>query len=165
MRATIPALLLLAASSGTFAQTSATHTVTVLVPEENSITVTGGDIALNLSPPLDGSPITATSDACDLVWRTNSGRPLNIYVQSDLVAPRYRLTVVGQNLVEIASDRGNSWPGTLEPPALLAGGASTLFVRRIRRVCAMCDLLYTATASLGDGFGTDVHTVTYTLTR
>jgi len=137
--------------------------VTVVVLEQNDIYVTGGDITLTVIPASDGSPTSVSNSGCDLYWITNSNRPKKITVQTNLASPRYRLTVEGQNVEELAADPKSGKAGTPAGVVVLAGLTPRLFIDQIKRVFARCDLFYTATASTADLPGSETHTVTYTL--
>jgi hypothetical protein len=136
------------------------HTVTVVVPERHGILVTGGDITLTITPKLDGSdPDPVIDNGCDLIWFSNRNNNKRITVQSDIVAPAYTLTVEASNI------SGTGAPGTAEPVVTLVGGTAWDLITGVRRCLAQCDLIYTASATAADPPGTEVHTVTYTLTN
>jgi hypothetical protein len=158
----IAAIVAAAVSS---AQETASHTVTVLVLEQNDIRVVGGDITISVIPPPTGS-VTVTNDSCDLYWATNSNRMKKITVQTDLATPRYHLTVDPGNITEIVGNPKNGKPGqrASAQPVVLAGLAPIDFIDKIQRIYATCDLVYAATVSAGDGLGSETHTITYTLT-
>jgi len=162
LAATIAATL---AASVASTQEIGSHLVTVVVLEQNDILVVGGDIALFAVPPITGT-VTVTNDACDLYWATNSNRFKKITVQTDLAAPRYQLTVDPRNITELGPNPKNGNPGqpANAAPVVLAGAAPIDFIDRIKRVYAMCDLVYAATINATDPPGTDTHTVTYTIT-
>jgi hypothetical protein len=147
-------LLLAFVASEAAAGSTDSHTVTVTVNAINEIGITGGNITLTLSSATPGQdPDDATDDTtCDLAWTTNeSGK--KITVETNLASPKFTLKVVAQNVTG----------GTAAAEVTLSDTA-TDFVTGIATTTGSCDLAYTASATAGEGTGSDVHTVTYTLT-
>lgn len=119
-----------------------------------SMSLSGGNINLTFSAPTAGSDLDDVVDntSCDLVWNRPSGPgTYRITVQSTLDSPRAQLTVRALNV-----DRGTS-----SGQVILRNFAINL-VTNILVGDGGCDLEFTASVSLTDGIGTDVHTVTYT---
>ncbi|MGQ9729933.1 MAG: hypothetical protein ACUVX8_01545 [Candidatus Zipacnadales bacterium] len=136
-------------------QDSDSHIVTVTVLERNSILVLGGDITLFVNPL---NPTPTIDESCDLMWFCNGPGNRKITVRSDLVNPRYELTVEAINL------RGNGRnPGISAGVVPLRDGVDRDFITQIRSSLGSADLRYAASATWAAGIGTDIHVVTYTL--
>jgi hypothetical protein len=152
-------LALLFVGSTAFAQdASDSHSVTVQVAEINTLEVIGGDLVLTLDT-LDANDPSRFEPAVDtsasLAWSTNA-QDRKITVESDLVDPRYALTVRAFDVT------GNGAAvGTAQLDA--AAGAQDL-ITGIAAESATCSLEYEANALVADGIGSETHTVTYTLT-
>jgi hypothetical protein len=130
------------------------HTVTVTVSAINEVGITGGNITLTINTATPGQdPDDATDNTtCDLSWTTNESTK-KITVETDLASPKFELKVVAQNVTG----------GTAASEVTLSTTAAD-FVTGISTTTGTCDLAYTASADASDGTGSDVHTVTYTLT-
>jgi len=145
----IPILIALAliASSGGVAFGS-------FIPMVTDLTLSGGNITLTFSVPAPGSdPADATdTTTCDLSWNNDQGTS-KITVTTNVASPTATLKVLAGNVVN----------GT-------AAGTITVsttgqdFVTGVTNGSGSCDLEYTATATAGDSAGSDVHTVTFTVT-
>ncbi len=136
-----------------FAQTD-NHSVTVTVGVINEAAITGGALILTINTATAGSDPDDATDAttCDLNWTTNDvGK--KITVATNIAAPAFALKVLAQNVSG----------GTAAAEVTLSTTA-TDFVTGIATTIGTCDLGYTASATAADGSGSDVHTVTYTLT-
>ena len=147
-------LLLAFAASEAAAGSTDSHTVTVTVTAINEIGITGGNITLTISSATPGQdPDDATDNTtCDLDWTTNETAK-KITVETNLASPTFTLKVVAENVTG----------GTAASEVTLSDTA-TDFVTGIATTTGGCDLAYTASATAEDGTGSDVHTVTYTLT-
>lgn len=153
-------LPILAFASAAFAQDpSDSHQVTVNVKELAALEHIGGDLTLTLDTldALDASKFVAVSDSStQLAWSTN-GKDRKVTVSSDVASPRFGLTVEAASL----SGGGSAAPAPVVLDAAL--GAQDL-ITGISAESAGCNLTYTASADVADGVGSEVHTVTYTLT-
>ena len=146
-------LAVLLAGTSALAQ-SDNHTVTVTIPAINEVAITGGNLTLTFTAPTPGSDPDDVSDAttCDLDWSTNQASQ-KITVVSNIASPVATLTVTA----------GNVTGGT-------SAGAVTLnttagdFVTGVSTGTGGCDLQYNASCSASDAAGSEVHTVTYTIT-
>ena len=146
-------LALLVMSTTAMAQ-SDNHTVTVTIPSINVVEVTGGNLTLTFVVPSPGDDPADVSDGttCDLEWSTNTASQ-KITVVSNIASPVATLTVTA----------GSVSGGT-------SGGAITLnttagdFVTAVSTGTGNCDLQYSASCVAGDAAGSEVHTVTYTIT-
>ncbi len=132
----------------------AEHTVTVTVEAINEAAITGGDFELTINTATAGQePDDAVDNTtCDLDWTTNEATK-KITVETDLAAPTFSLKVLAQNVTG----------GTAAAEVTLST-TPTNFVTGVDKTVGGCDLQYTASATAAQGTGSDVHTVTYTLT-
>jgi hypothetical protein len=130
------------------------HTVTVQVQAINEAAISGGNITLTINTASAGSePDDAVDNTtCDLAWTTNQATK-KITAETDLAAPTFALKVLAQNVTG----------GTAAAEVTLSTTA-TDFVTGVATTTGGCDLQYTASATAAQGTGSDVHTVTYTLT-
>jgi len=147
--AVLAAVLALPASAGQ----SASHTVTVRVNAISELTLTGGDTTLTLSTATAGrQPDPATNTDCTLAWTANPTN-IRITVATNLVSPTFTLNVVAQSVT-----------GGIAAPEVTLGNTAADLVTGVSRTTGSCTLRYTASATAVQGTGSDVHTVTYTLT-
>ena len=130
------------------------HTVTVQVNAVNELAISGGNITLTINSATAGSDLDDATDntTCDLAWTTNQASR-KITVVSDQGSPTFTLKVVAQNVTG----------GTAASEVTLSTTA-TDFVTAVSQASGSCDLAYTASATAAQGTGSDVHTVTYTVT-
>ena len=146
-------ILALAASSA-WAATTDNHTVTVTIPAIDEVAITGGNLTLTFVVPAAGSDPADVSDVatCDLAWSTNTASQ-KITVATNIASPVATLKVTA----------GSVTGGT-------SGGQITLsttavdFVTGVALGSGGCDLEYVASATSADAAGSEVHTVTFTLT-
>jgi hypothetical protein len=136
-------------------QSSANQTVTVQVAAINEIAVTGGNITLTINTATAGSEPDAASDnsSCDLLWTTTEASK-KITVATDQASPTFDLMVKPKF---VTGGTGVSGEVTLTTSA-------QDFVTDVATTTGSCDLQYNAVATASDGTGSEVHTVTYTLT-
>ena len=133
---------------------TANHTVTATVSAINEVAIVGGNLTLTINTATAGSnPDDATDNTtCDLNWTTNEvGK--KITVATNLVSPTFTLAVVAQNVT-----------GGTAAPSVTLSTTATDFVTGIATTTGTSDLSYTASATAAQGTGSDVHTVTYTIT-
>lgn len=130
------------------------HSVTVQVSAINELAIGGGNITLTINSATAGSdPDDATDNStCDLAWTTNEATK-KITVETDQAAPTFELRVVAENVVG----------GTACAEVTLSTSAAD-FVTNVSTTTGSCDLAYTASATAGQGTGSDVHAVLYTVT-
>ena len=130
------------------------HTVTVQVSAINELAIIGGNLTLTINSATAGSdPDDATdSTTCDLLWTTNQASK-KITVATSLASPNFTLKVVAQNVSG----------GSAASEVTLSTTAQDL-VTAIATTIGDCDLAYTVSATAADGTGSDIHTVTYTIT-
>jgi len=136
------------------AGSTANHTVTVTVNSINEVAIVGGNLTLTISTATAGSnPNNATnSTTCDLNWTTNdTGK--KITVVTNLAVQKFTLKVVAANVSG----------GTAAAQVTITDTPAD-FVTAVATTLGTCDLSYTAIATAAQGTGSDVHTVTYTLT-
>lgn len=130
------------------------HLVTVQVNAINEVAIAGGSITLTINSTAAGQePDDAVDNTtCDLAWTTNESSK-KITVATDNGAQNFTLKVLAQNVTG----------GTAAAEVTLSTTAED-FVTGIATTTGGCDLRYTASATAAQGTGSDVHTVTYTLT-
>ena len=149
------AVIALAALAGVARGASTdSHTVTVQVNAVNEIAISGGNLTLTISTATAGSDLDDATDntTCDLAWTTNQASR-KITAATDLGAPTFTLKVVAQSVTG----------GTAASEVTLSTTAAD-FVTGVSQASGSCDLAYTASATAAQGTGSDVHTVTYTVT-
>lgn len=136
-----------------FAADTGSHTVTVTVSAINEVAISGGNVALAIDSG-DTSGPAAASDAttADLLWSTNESNK-KITVATNLAAIDFPLTVEATNVTG----------GTSGGPVTLSTTAQDL-VTGISLTAGTADLSYAASATAAAGTGSNVHTVTYTIT-
>jgi len=129
------------------------HTVTVTVNAINEIDVSG-TLGLTIDSATAGSEPNGAVDntACDLLWTTNQNSK-KITVATNLASPNFTLKVVAQNV-----------SGGTAASEVALGTTAADFVTGIAETVGSSDIQYTASATAAQGTGSDVHTVTYTLT-
>ena len=156
LRCLLAAAMIAATGGSAFAADTANHTVTVVIPLINEITVDGGNLVLTYVAPIAGSNFSAVSDntTCDLSWSTNTAAQ-KIIVETNLAAPTADLKVTAQNVTG----------GTPCSQVTLSTTAADL-VTGIVVGTGGCDLSYITEDNLSAGTtaGSDVHTVIYTIT-
>lgn len=147
--------LVLAVGILAMASNTDNHTVTVQVQAINEIAIAGGNLVLTINTATAGQePDDAVDNTtCDLDWTTNEATK-KITVETDLAAPTFTLKVLAQNVTG----------GTAASEVTLSTTGANNFVTAIGTTIGGCDLQYTASATAAQGTGSDVHTVTYTLT-
>ena len=130
------------------------HQVTVQVQAINEVSVSGGNVTLTISTATAGSdPDDASyNSTCDLLWTTNEASK-KITVVTSLASQNFTLKVLAQNVT------GGSAAGQVT-----LSTTPSDFVTGVATTTGSCDLQYTATATAANGTGSDVHTVTYTIT-
>ena len=147
--ATLAAVLASAAPAGQ----SASHTVTVQVNAITELTLTGGDVTLTTATATAGQePDPAANTDCALAW-TATPADMRITVATSLASPMFTLKVLAQNVTG----------GSAAPEVTLSNAAAD-FITGAGKTTGGCALRYTAAATAAQGTGSDVHTVTYTLT-
>lgn len=133
---------------------SDSHTVTVTVSAINELLIIGGNVTLTINTATAGSePDDAVdSTTADVVWTTNAENK-KITIESNLAAPNFTLKAVAQGVSG----------GTAAPEVTVTDTAAD-FVTGIAKTIGVCDIQYTAQATAAQGTGSDVHTITFTLT-
>ncbi|PKL46566.1 MAG: hypothetical protein CVV37_08490 [Nitrospira bacterium HGW-Nitrospira-1] len=137
------------------------HIVTVTVSAINELAITGGNITLTINTATAGSEPNSASDAttCDLLWTTN-GINRKITVESDLTPIKFTLNVEATGV----SGVGTAVPGGATFNTAYTANTPVDFITGISLTVGTCNLSYTASATAAQGTGSDVHTVTYTIT-
>jgi hypothetical protein len=140
-------------TGGALAATSANHTVTVVIPTINELTLSGGNITLTFAVPAAGAdPADVTDTTCGLSWSTNQASQ-KITAASSIATPNAALVVVA-----------SSASGGTAASAVTLGTTAADFVTGITTGNGSCSVDYTASATSDDTAGSEVHTVTYTIT-
>lgn len=136
-------------------QNSVNHTVTVQVAAINEIAITGGNITLTINTATAGSEPDEKVDnsTCDLLWTTTETSK-KITVATDQVSPTFDLRVKPKFVT--------GGTGILGEVSLTTSAQD--FVTDVATTTGSCDIQYKAVATASDGTGSEVHTVTYTLT-
>ena len=147
-------LMSLAMAGMALAADTDNHQVTVQVVAINEVGITGGNITLTINSATAGSQPTDDVDntTCDLAWSTNQSSK-KITVQTSLGSPNFNLKVIAQSVT-----------GGTAGSEVTVGTSAQDFVSSISTTVGSCDLQYTASATLSDGTGSDIHTITYTMT-
>jgi hypothetical protein len=155
MLCSIFAILFCLLASASWAASTDSHQVTVIVSAISEIEVSGGNVTLTINSATAGSePDDAVDNTtCDLLWTTNESSK-KITVSTDLTTPNFTLKVAAQN---VSGGRAAS--------EVTLSTTAADFVTGIATTTGSCDLQYTASATVAHGTGTDTHaTVLYTLT-
>ena len=153
----IAACLVFGLTGASFAQS---HTVNVSLLAINVITVTGGDVDLQISTATPNQDPEAATDnsTCDVLWATNvSSR--SIYVQSDADPVDFVVTVEAQGIV--ASSGVPASVGVIDVQN--TGGASE-FISGVGKTYGKADLAYSASCDIDvDPTAAESFVVTYTI--
>jgi hypothetical protein len=147
-------LVSLFTASAAWAGSTDNHTVTVTVSAINEVSIAGGAVVITISsatPGADPDDVTDNTTA-DLDWTTNEASR-KITVQTDLVSPVYGLTTQAQGVT-----------GGVSAGVIAVSTSPQDFVTGISATTGSCDLSYTGSATAGDAPGSEVHTITYTIT-
>ena len=130
------------------------HSVTVQVLAINEVAISGGNITLTINSATAGSNPDDVVDnsTCDLAWTTNQ-LSKKVTVATSNGAPNFTLKVVAQNVV-----------GGVAAAEVTLSTIAADFVTGVAMTVGNCDLQYTASATAAQGPGSDMHTVTYTIT-
>jgi hypothetical protein len=147
-------LALTMAATVAMAATSANHTVTVTIPTINDVAITGGNLILTFAVPTPGSNPSDVSDltTSDLAWSSNTASQ-KITVATNVAVPVATLKVTA----------GSVTGGTSAGQVTLSTTAAD-FVTAIVLGNGGCALEYVASTTSAAAAGSQVHTVTYTIT-
>ncbi|MBU1676564.1 hypothetical protein KKA85_12390 [bacterium] len=150
----IAILVVVGGSLPAFSASSDNHTVTVVIPTINDVAITGGNLTLTFVVPTPGSNPADVSDltTCDLNWSNNEASQ-KITVATNVASPVATLKVTA----------GSVSGGTTGGQITLSTTAQD-FVTAVTTGNGSCDLEYVASATSGLTAGSEVHTVTYTIT-
>jgi hypothetical protein len=149
----LSALLLVCCAPALFGSGSDSHTVTVTVESINELAVSGGNITLTIDAATAGSEPDPVVDATTgLTWTTNElGK--KITAATSVGSPSFTLRV------EAIGVSGGTSTGVVTlsttPQDLVNGVSSTT---------GSCTSRYSASATAASGIGSDIHTITLTLT-
>lgn len=149
-------LVVLGIAGYTLAADNDSHTVTVTVSAINELAITGGNVTLTINSATAGSqPDDAVDNTtADLDWTTNqSSKKITIVSNLSLAAQNFTLLAVAQNVTG----------GTAASQVTVDDSADD-FVTGVATTLGGCDIQYTGQATVSDGTGSDVHTITFTLT-
>jgi hypothetical protein len=132
-----------------------THIITVQVSPITVLSVQGSAVVLtateaDVTPGVDA--ITVQDQNSRLLWGTNSGAR-KITAQTSLVSPLFQVHLMALNPTR----------GTPAPQMLLSTTPQDLLLD-IGRSRGSCVLHYTGTALASQGAGSDIHTITFTVT-
>lgn len=149
----LAALTVLFSASMVLAADSDGHTVTVNVSAINEVAITGGNVTLTINNATAGAePDDATDTSTSLDWTTNE-QSRKITVVSDNATPNFTLKVQATGVT------GGTGAGEIT-----VTDSAQDFVTGIAETTGSATLSYTASATASAGDGSDIHTVTYTIT-
>jgi hypothetical protein len=149
-------LLVLGIAGYTFAADNDSHTVTVTVSAINELAITGGNVTLTINSATAGSqPDDAVDNTtADLDWTTNqSSKKITIVSNLSPAAQNFTLLAVAQNVT-----------GGTAASQVTVDNTADDFVTGVATTVGGCDIQYTGQATASEGTGSDVHTITFTLT-
>jgi len=131
---------------------SSTHSVTIKVQKLNEMVVTRGNIPVYTTLSEKKSSAMENSPNCALKWMTDrSGKKITVTINR--ASTNCKLRVQAENCMGGIS--ANRVTLTVSDQDFITG----MSMRR-----GMCDLKYTANARVSVRTGTEIHTVTYTIT-
>jgi len=133
-----------------------------------SVEITGVDVSLTISTATAGQdPDPVTDVATGLRYYAAAG-PHKITVKTSLSSQNFTLTVKAINIVT-GGDGGASGGNDQGVVTLSTTPRDFDFIRDIKKgtsgVPHTCTLKYTASATVSQGTGSDVHTITYTIVK
>ncbi|MDX1440603.1 MAG: hypothetical protein R3284_11945, partial [Rubricoccaceae bacterium] len=123
------------------------------------LTIEPAAVSMQLVPGLPGDSLRASDSSSFLTWYDRRGGPQldKVSVGTVCINQRFALRATVLNVIN----------GTPMPTRSLQDGfpAQDLILNIAHRTDGSSTLRYDAAASASDGAGSDIHTVTYTLTR
>jgi hypothetical protein len=130
------------------------HTVTVTVSAINELAIAGGNVTLTIHTATAGSNPDPEVDntTADLAWTTNESSK-KITIVTNLASQKFTLKALAQIVT-----------GGTAASEVTVTDTPTNFVTGIATTTGGCDIRYTAQATAAQGTGSDVHTITFTLT-
>lgn len=156
LAARILPLLLFAATTAAWGQYgSAVNQVTVNVNAITQVRVIGGAINFNINDAIaiaGQNTMSMANTATQIQWATNSGAR-KVTARTSLGSQIFALRLLATSLTS----------GTAAPEQTLSTVDNDLLLN-IGRSLGTCTLQYTAVALASQGTGTDIHTITFTVT-
>lgn len=158
MPSAVRSLLILALAMSPAARAqygSVVNTVTVNVNPITQIGVIGGVVNFSITDAIvvaGQNVMTLTNSATQLQWATNSGSQ-KVTAQTSLGSPLFTLRLLASAPTQ----------GTAAPEVTLSTAPTDLLLN-IGRTLGSSVLQYTAEALASQGTGTDIHTITFTVT-
>jgi hypothetical protein len=152
----LAAFLILGVIGYALAADNDSHTVTVTVSAINELAITGGNVTLTINTATAGSEPSDAVDntTADLDWTTNvASKKITIVSNLASGSQDFTLKAVAQNVT-----------GGTAASEVTVNDSAADFVTGISTTTGGCDIQYTGQALIADGTGSDVHTITYTLT-
>jgi hypothetical protein len=129
------------------------HTVTVTVSAINELAIAGGDVTLTIHTATAGSePDAVNNTTASLAWTTNESSK-KITIATSLASQKFTLKALAQTVT-----------GGTAAEEVTVTDTPTSFVTGIATTTGGCGIKYTAQATAAQGTGSDVHTITFTLT-
>ena len=130
------------------------------------VEITGGDVTLTISTATAGQePDSVTDEATGLRYYATAPKH-KITVKTSLSSQNFTLTVEAINIV--TGGDGGASGGTAQGVVTLST-TPRVFIIDIKKgtseVPHTCTLKYTASATVSQGTGSDVHTITYTIVK
>lgn len=128
-----------------------------------NVEITGGNVGLTISTASAGEePDPSTDDITGLLYYATAAVSYKITVKTDLVSPQFTLKVLAKNI-----QTGGSGSGGSAQTQVTINTTDQELIRDILKgklsAPHSCDLEYNASASVSQGTGSDVHTITYTI--
>lgn len=152
---TIPILLFTVVATAWGQYGSAVNRVTVNVNAITQVRVIGGAVSFNINDAIaiaGQNSMSMTNTATQLQWATNSGAR-KITAATNLGTQLFALRLIAVSPTT----------GTAAPEITLSTVATDLMLN-IGRSLGSCTLQYTAVALASQGTGSEIHTITFTVT-
>lgn len=135
------------------------------------VEITGGDVTLTISTATAGQePDPVTDEVTGLrYYAIAPTQKHKITVKTSLSSQNFTLTVEAINIVTGGGGGASGASGGTAQGVVTLSTTPQDFIRDIEKgtlgVSHTCTLKYTASATVSQGTGSDVHTITYTIVR
>jgi len=125
----------------------------VTVNTINELSIVGGNITLTVATATAGSEPDADTDATTgLLWTSNVSAK-KITIQTDLSSPTFTL-----NAVALGASGGTA------ASQVTVSTSAQDFITDVATTTGACTNQYTGSATAAEGTGSDIHSVTFTIT-
>jgi hypothetical protein len=128
------------------------HTVTVTVNTINEIVVTGGNLLLAINTATAGSEPTEVVDATAGLQWTSNATGKKITVETDIASAEYTLKALATGVTG----------GAAASEVTISSGPQD-FITGVATTTGSSTTRYTASATVSDATGSEVHTITFTI--